>query len=148
MVIAVCPVRVMEVAAYQVVLVIAVRYHLVSASGTVPVRGIVAIALVIRRAPVRVRAADSDRVLLDRGAGLMLQVSVLQVISVVVVADGHVAAARAMLVRVVSHKRPPIGRGSGGWLLKHLDSQAAAEDQDEDSGVLRSLLFRLTSGPV
>jgi hypothetical protein len=94
----------MEVAAYQVVLVIAVRYRLVSAPGLVPVCGIVAIALVIRRAPVRVRAADADRVLLDRGAGLMLQVSILQVVSVAVVADGGVAAARAVLVRVISHK--------------------------------------------
>ena len=85
----------------EVVGVVAMRYGFVSAAGAVYMSRFVAVAVMIWRAGVRVGGADGDAVFINVVAMRVVQVAVVQVIDVAVVLDGGVAAARAVLVRVV-----------------------------------------------
>ena len=101
MVVAVVAVRVVQVAIDEVVNVVAMRHRFMTAAGAVNVPGFVAAAVVVGRAGVRVGGADGDAVFIDVVAVRVVQVAVVQVVNVAVVLDGGVAAARAVLVRVV-----------------------------------------------
>ena len=106
-------VRVVQVAIDKVIDVVAMRHRFVAAAGAVDVSGFVAAAgavdvsgfvaaaVVVGRAGVRVGGADGDAVFIDVVAMRVVQVAVVQVIDVAVVFDGGVAAASAVLVRVV-----------------------------------------------
>ena len=100
-VVAVVAVRVVQVAIDEVIDVVAMWHRFVAAAGAVDVSGFVAAAVVVGRAGVRVGGADGDAVFIDVVAMRVVQVAVVQVIDVAVVLDGGVAAARAVLVRVV-----------------------------------------------
>ena len=93
--------RVVQVAIDEVVNVVAMRHGFVAATGAVDVSRFVAAAVVVRRAGIRVGGADGDAVFMNVVAMRVVQVAVVQVIDVAVVLDGGVAAARAVLVRVV-----------------------------------------------
>ncbi len=101
-VVAVLAVRVMEMPVHQIVDVIPVRHGLVTAIRAVDVRGVMPLARVIRGAFRGVRPADLEPVLIHVIPVGMVQVAVVQVVHVVVVLDGHVAAVRAVLVIVVA----------------------------------------------
>jgi hypothetical protein len=100
-VVAVVAVRVVQVAVDQVVGVVAVRHRFVAAAGTVAVALVVTAAGVLRGAIGRVGRADLDRMALDAAFAHVVQVAVVQVIDVVAVLDGGVAAGWAMLVVVI-----------------------------------------------
>ena len=90
-----------DVPVVQVVDVVAADNGPVAAAGAVDVSGFVAAAVVVGHAGVRVGGADGDAVFIDVVAMRVVQVAVVQVVNVAVVLDGGVAAARAVLVRVV-----------------------------------------------
>ena len=108
MVIAMVAVWMVETSVHQVVNVIAVRYRLMAAAGTV----LMTIATHFRGAADRVAFADLDNVLFNAIAFWMVQMSVLKIIYMVSVSDGDMPAMGAMMVG-----RAGIGGGGHGGLL-------------------------------
>jgi len=106
-------VRMVQVTVDQIIDVIAVRNRLVTATGPVDVARLVAGAAVFGRAAVRIALRNLDHMLIDMIAVGMVQVAVMQVIDVVTMADGGVAATGPMLVRVVCVMRV-CASGHGG----------------------------------
>jgi len=95
-------VGVMQVPVDQIVDVVAVGHLLMPAAGAVHVVGRVRAAAVVGRAAVRVDVGHLDAMLLDHVPFLgMVEVSVVQVVDVIVVLNGDVAAVRTVLVAVV-----------------------------------------------
>ena len=101
MIVAVAAVRVVQVPRHEVVDVVAVGHGFVAAAGRVGVALLVARALVVGRASLGVRAPDLERALVNVPFVRVVQVAVVQVVDVVAVPDGDVAAARAVNVIVV-----------------------------------------------
>jgi hypothetical protein len=101
MVVAVALVRMMEAVSDQVVDVVAMRNGLVTALLAVDVVGLVAPAALLGRAALRSLGVDLQHVLVDVVFGGMVEVSVVQIIDVIGVRNGGVAAARSMLVGVI-----------------------------------------------
>ena len=101
-VIAVAAMRVMQVAFYQVVDMVAVRHRFVAAIGTVDVSCVVTGAIMASRASVRVRRVHFEHVLIDMVPVHVVQVSVMQVIDVTVMADRLMPAGWPVPVSVVS----------------------------------------------
>jgi hypothetical protein len=104
-VVAVIAVRMMQVPVDEIVDVVAVRHRLVPAAGAVLVARLMPLAPVLGRAAVGVLGRDLDDVLVDVVAVRMVQVSVVQVVDVIAVADGGVPAAWAMLVGMIGVMR-------------------------------------------
>jgi predicted ATPase len=102
MIIAVCSVRVMQMAVDQIVHVIAMRHGFVAAAGTVNVIGWMSATVVARRARRGIGCAHWDLVFVHMIAVRMMQVAIVQVVRVPIVLDRGVAAARAVLMIVVS----------------------------------------------
>jgi hypothetical protein len=115
-VVAVAAVRVVQVFADEVVVVIAVRHAQVAAARPVHVARVVAPARVRWRARARVGRVDGERVLVDVVAVHVVEVTVVEVVRVPLVFDGRVAAACTVLVRVtivdrvIAHLAPSLGR--------------------------------------
>lgn len=84
----------------QVVGVVAVGHRFVPAAGSVAVALVVAVAAVLRGAAVRIRAADLQHMLVHMILVGMVEVAVVQIIDVIAVTDGDMAACRPMLVRM------------------------------------------------
>ena len=101
MVVAVIPVRVVQVTVDEIVDVIAVRNGFVAATGAVYVRSIMSAASVIRCAVGRVLTTDFDLVLVDVVAVHVVQVTVMQVVHVAVVLHRGMTAVGTMGVVVV-----------------------------------------------
>ena len=95
-------VRMVQVAADEVVRVVAVRDRGVAAVDTVDVVFGMLASPVIGCASVRVLSAHSDDVLIDMIIVHVVQVAVVEVIRMAIVRDGCVATARAMHVKVVT----------------------------------------------
>jgi hypothetical protein len=91
----------MEVAADQIIHVIAMRHRGVAAVGAMDMRGIVAGAGVVGCALIGVGGGHGDDVFIDMSGVGVMQMAVVQVIHMVVVADGEVTAVGAMLMRMV-----------------------------------------------
>lgn len=106
MVVAVVPMRMVQVVADEVVHVVAVRHHVVPAAGAVLVIALVMRAVVIGRAVGWVAVADRNRVSLHFIALVVVKLAVVQVIDVVVVAYRRMPAVGTVLVVVL------IGHGS------------------------------------
>lgn len=107
-------VRMVQVAIDQVIDVIAVRNGLVPAIGTVNVSRRVRLAGMLDAA-VRILRGNIQRVFLNRAVRrMMVHVSIVQVIDVIAVLHGRMAAVRTMLMVVllvsVSHDISPVGK--------------------------------------
>ena len=100
-VVAVVPVGVMEVTVDEVVDVVAVGHGLVAAAGAVDVAVLVTGAAVCGGAGGRVAFAHLDHVLVHVVAMGVVEVAVVEVVHVVTVLDGDVAAVGAVDVVVV-----------------------------------------------
>jgi hypothetical protein len=98
--VAVAVVRVVQVITNQVVHVLAVGHRFVTTPGAVLVLRIVLAALVVRRAPLGVLVVDVHRVLVDVAVVRVVQVTVVEVIHVVLMADRDVSASALVLVVV------------------------------------------------
>jgi hypothetical protein len=90
-----------QVAADEVIDMVAMGNGLVAATGAVAVAGIMAAAGVRRRAGGGVVGVNRQGMLLDAVGAHMMQVAVVEVIDMVAMLDGGVAATGAMLVVVV-----------------------------------------------
>jgi hypothetical protein len=101
MVVAVVAVGVMEMSLDQVVNVVAVRNRLMTAVSTVLVVGTVTFAVVPFGAVRWIRGIDVELVLVDVVLVNRVQMSVMQVVGVVVVNDRSMAAVLAMLMGVI-----------------------------------------------
>lgn len=99
-IIAVIPVWMMKVTINQVVKVIAMRHGFVAAVGSVNMPCLMTGAAVVRRALVGVRDRYFKRVLVHMAVVHVVQIAVMQIVDMVTMRDGGVAARRAMLVRV------------------------------------------------
>jgi hypothetical protein len=106
-------VRVVQVPAHEVIGVIAVRHALVPAAGAVRVAALVRAARVRGRAVVAVRPTHREHVLVRVIAVDVVQVPVVQVVGVVLVPNGRMAAAIAVAMSVlgvrvmVAHSHSP-----------------------------------------
>jgi hypothetical protein len=101
-IVAVAAVRMVEVTVDQVVDVIAVRHRLVAARRAMLVSRAVRAAVVGRRASGRIGRPDFENVFVHVIAVGRVQMAVVEVVDVILVADGGVAAAGAMNVRMAS----------------------------------------------
>ena len=101
MVVAVIPVRVMQVPAHEVAQVIAVRHRLVATALAVHVIARVVLAAVPTFAVVRIFGPDLDRAVVDVIVVQMVQVAAVYVVHVLAVANRGMAAAFAVNVAVV-----------------------------------------------
>ena len=101
-VIAVVPMGMVEVTAHQEIDVVAVRYRLVAAASTVNVPLFVPLFVPLRdgRAVVRVCPADRKNVFINVIPVRMVQMSVVQIVNVVIMDQCRVATGRAVLVVV------------------------------------------------
>lgn len=101
----------MQVSGDQVVGVIAVGDHFMTTAGPMAVLGIVRTAGVLRRALAWVGAVDRDAAFDDTRSLRLVQMSVVEIIHVVLMPNGGVTAIRAvrmrMLVVNLSHLGPP-----------------------------------------
>jgi hypothetical protein len=89
-------VREMQVAIDEVADVIAVRYGLVSASGSMDMAFVVTGTSVIRRTTDWVRRGDLDHMLVHMTIVHVMQVAIVKVVDVVAMAHARVAASWAM----------------------------------------------------
>jgi hypothetical protein len=114
-IVAVLPVRMVQMPGDQVVDMISVRYGLVSATGPMSVRRIVGTTSMGWRAKSRVRCADGDCVLVHAILLRVVQMAVVKVVNVPVVIHGSMATAGAVLVcvigvrLVIGHEQSPFG---------------------------------------
>ena len=100
-IVAVPPVRMVQVPRDEVVDMIPVLHCFVAATGAMLVSLVVRAARVGRRAGGRVWPADCKRMLIDVIVVHVVQVPVVEVVGVTIMLHGLVAAAGAVLVRVV-----------------------------------------------
>ncbi len=101
MVVAMVPVRVVQVTVDQVVDVVSMRNGLMAASRSVLVPGLMPAALMLRRTPIGICRRHLDRVLIDVVAVHVMQVPVVQIIDMIAVAHRGVPASGTMLMRVI-----------------------------------------------
>jgi len=100
-IIAMVAVRMMQVAVYQIIDVIAMRNRLMPATRTMHVVGGMSAAAMVRGANLRIGLGYGDDVLVHVIAVRMMQMAVVQIIHVTVMDDCRVSAVRAVLVGMV-----------------------------------------------
>ena len=113
MVVAVIAVRMVQVAADQVVDVLAVWHRFVAAIRPVLVGAVVLGALMALSAIGGVDVRDRDRVALDPTLAVVVQLAVMEMIDVIAVADRGMTAAGTVLVLmcVIAHRCPFVRDG-------------------------------------
>jgi hypothetical protein len=99
-IIAVIAMRKMQSSIYEVTRVIAMRYGFMTASRAVDVIGIVPLMPVFWCAPVGVRLADFDLVLIHVIFVHVMEMPIVQIVDMAIMSDGDVAASCTMLVIV------------------------------------------------
>jgi hypothetical protein len=100
--VAVPVVRVVQVVSHEVVHVVAVRHRLVAAPVPVPMAALMTVAAMLGRAPCGIVTVHVQRVLDHAAVLLMVQVPIVQVVHVVAVAHGRVAATSAVAMSVTT----------------------------------------------
>jgi hypothetical protein len=100
-IVAVIPVRVMQVSVDQVVDVVSVRHCLVPASRTMQMRAVMPAAPVLGRAPVRIGRRHIDAVLVHVILVHVVHMTVVEVVDVIAMANGGMPALGTVLMGVV-----------------------------------------------
>jgi hypothetical protein len=108
--------RVMEVPSDQIVDMVTVRHRFMTATWTMYMARFVSAALMLRRAAIRIRRVDFQRVFVDMVAMRMMQMAVVQIVDVVTVFDGGMPTILTMLVIMVGVMR--LGAGAHEHSLK------------------------------
>ena len=121
MIVAVIPVRMMQMTVHQVVYMVPMRYGFVPAARAVDVTWFVTCANVVRRAAHRIGITHVNRVLVYVVSVNVVHVPVMQKVHVVAVFDGRVPAAGTVLVcmfwvNVAAHDAIPFRPISCGCL--------------------------------
>jgi hypothetical protein len=101
MVVTMVPVREVQVVIHEIANVIAMRHGFVSASGSVHMSCLVTGTGVTRRAPCGIYRAHLDHMLIDVVVVHMMQMTVVELVDVIAVTHGRVAASRSVDVRVI-----------------------------------------------
>jgi hypothetical protein len=127
-VVAVIPVRVMQVAFDEIVDVIAVRHGLMAASRAMHVRMVMPAALMLRRAPIRIGCRHLDDVLVDMVLVHVMEVTVVEVVDVIAVPDGCMSARKAVLMRMVGVLSASAHRDTSGCMRRTLPARSAPPD--------------------
>jgi hypothetical protein len=91
-------VRMVQVAVNEVIDMIAVRHRLMSAAGPMAMVFVMTTTAVPRSAAIRVLGTDFQHMLVHMVAVGMMQMAVVQIIDVILMAHGHMAALRTMVV--------------------------------------------------
>jgi hypothetical protein len=99
-IVAVAAVRLMQVAAHQVVDVVTMRHRFVATTWSMGVRFAVGAAGVVRGAGGRISATDGELMLVDMIAVRVVEMPVVQIVDVPLVLNRGVAAIRGVLVGV------------------------------------------------
>ncbi len=84
----------------QIIDVIAVRHRFVSATVSVDVTAVMGAAIMLRSAGGGIGRGQTDGVLIDMSLMQVVQMTVVEVIDVIVVLDGGMTAASLMLMRM------------------------------------------------
>jgi hypothetical protein len=131
-----------QVAIDEIVNMVAMRYSLVAAARAMHVGYLVALASMVWRTAIGIGSGNLDSVLVDMVVVDMMQVPVVQVVDVTVMMNCRVAAAGAVLMRMIDvvglgafrhlsgsfllEKTPPLGRAVNGLIdrLKDLPVRA------------------------
>lgn len=100
-VIAVIAVRMVQMAGHEIIDMIAMWNSLVTAAGSMNVGGIMSATSMVRRASIRVLVAHFNCMFVHVIAVGMMKMAVVEVIQMVAVSDGYVAAVGSMGVIVV-----------------------------------------------
>jgi hypothetical protein len=100
-IVAMIPMRMMQVAVDQIIDMIAMRHRLVTAIRTVLVIARMAAAIMIRRALVGIAGAHVDGVFVEVILMRVMKVAIMEIVHVIAVLYRGVAAARTMLVGMV-----------------------------------------------
>lgn len=90
--------RVVQVPGHQVIDMIAMRHRFVTASRSMLVSRIVTRALVLWCAGIRIGSTHFDHVLIEMIPVRLMQMTVVQIVDMVVVPDGHMTTPRTMNV--------------------------------------------------
>jgi hypothetical protein len=113
----------MQVTRDEVIDMVTVRHSLMTAVGAVAMPVLMPIAAMVRCAISGVGPRDVEPMFIDMIAMNVVQVPVVQIILMIPVANGLMAAVGAMLVTVpimygvIAHGRTPfVGRANGGFL--------------------------------
>jgi hypothetical protein len=101
MVIAMIPMRVMQMIANQIIDMVAVRYCLMAAARAVLMVRVMAAALMIGGTPIGIGVAYCKHVLIDVIAVQVVEVSVMQIINMSLMTYGEVSTIGPVLVRVI-----------------------------------------------
>jgi hypothetical protein len=110
----------MQVARDEVIDMVTVRHGLMTAIGAVSMPGLMPIAAMVRCAVSGVGSRDVEPMFIDMIAMDVVQVPVVQIILMIPVANGLMAAVGAMLVTVpimygvIAHDRTPFMVGADG----------------------------------
>ncbi|MBC3335410.1 hypothetical protein HU732_03850 [Pseudomonas proteolytica] len=105
MVVAVVTVRVVQMAVHQVLDMVAMRHGLMTAIWPVYMTCGVAVALVGRRAAIRVEGIYRQAVLVDVIAMHMVQVTIVQIVNMAIVLNRRMATARLVLMVMIGMLR-------------------------------------------
>jgi len=99
-IVAVLPMRMVQVPLYEIVGVVPVQHRLVPAVRSMNVIGLMRPTLVVRRAAISVGWSDSQLVFVDVISVNVMQMAVVEIIGVAVVYHCHVTAIRTVDVRM------------------------------------------------
>ena len=110
MIVAMITVRMVEAPVDQVIDVVPMRNRLMTAVRTVAMRFIMTRSTMFWVAPIRIGAADFDHVFISAPLFHVLQMAVVEIINVILMLNGNMAAARVMHMRL-------IGGGHGASFL-------------------------------
>ena len=124
-IVAVIAVRMMEASVDQVIKVVPVRNHLMAAARTMAMRRIVSGSTMLRVAPIGIRGTNFNHVFISAPLFHMLQVAMVEIINVILMLNGNMAAARTMHMRL-------IGRGHDASLSECRISLASKIGNDSD----------------
>jgi hypothetical protein len=104
-IIAVIAVRMVQMTGDEIIDMIAVWNGFVTAAGSMNVSSIMSGAAMVGRASIRILAAHVNRMFVHVVAVRMMKVAIVDIIQMVAVADGNVAAVRSMHVIVIGVMR-------------------------------------------
>jgi hypothetical protein len=99
MIVAVIAMRMMQAPVHEIIDMVAVRHCLMAAIRLVKVFRVVALRVMPQIAPVRIHLVHGNHVLISMASRAMLQATIRDIIHMVFVLDGGMAAAGAMNMR-------------------------------------------------
>lgn len=101
MIVAVITMGMVQVAVHEIAHMIAMGHRLVAAAGAMDMTGLVAAAIVLRRALIGIGGAHLDHMFVDMVPVGMVEMAVMQIVHMVAVLDRGMAAIGAVLVGMV-----------------------------------------------